>query len=58
MVAALKAQSRYNRGCLSPISDMDFQSLAILAAQGSAGKNWADYEHLLRAVFSCFHERI
>ena len=34
----LEAQSRYNRGCLSPISDMDFQFLAIWAAQGSTEK--------------------
>ena len=27
-------QSRYNRGCLSPISNMDFQFWAIWAAQG------------------------
>ena len=31
----LEPQSRYNRGCLSPISDMDFQFRAIWAAQGS-----------------------
>ena len=45
-------QSRYNKECLSPISDMDFQFLAIWAAQGSTEKKWADYEQLLRVVFS------
>ena len=34
----LKTQSRYNRGCLSPISYMVFQ----WAAQGSSGKKWVD----------------
>ena len=33
-----ESRSRYNRGCLSPISDMDFQFLAIWAAQGSTFK--------------------
>ena len=38
-----------NRGCLRPISDMDFQFLAIWAAQGSKGKKsifelWATFE--------------
>jgi hypothetical protein len=28
------SQRRYNKGCLSPISDMDFQFLAMWAAQG------------------------
>jgi hypothetical protein len=49
-------QSRYNRGCLRPILDMEFQFLAIWAAQGiSEKKIWADYEQLLGAVFPCFH---
>ena len=35
---------------------MDFQFLAILAAQASKGKNpIMNYEQLLRLVFSCFH---
>ena len=34
----MELQIRYNRGCLSPISDMDFQFWAIWAAQGSKGK--------------------
>ena len=42
-----KSQSRYNRGCLSPIFDMDFQ--AVLK------KKWVNFEQLLRAGFSCFH---
>ena len=33
----IELQSRYNRECLSPISNMDFQFL--VAAQGSKGKN-------------------
>ena len=49
------AQSRYNRGCFRPIFDMDFQFLAIGAAQGiTEKKNWTDYEQLLRAAVSCF----
>ena len=31
-------QSRYNRGCLGPIYNMDFQFWAIWAARGSKGK--------------------
>ena len=34
----VSSQSKYNRGCLSPISDMDFQFWAIWAAQGSNEK--------------------
>ena len=34
----MELQSRYNRECLSPISNMDFQFLAIGASQGSKGK--------------------
>ena len=30
-----RPQSRYNKGYLSPISDMEFQFLAIWAVQGS-----------------------
>ena len=33
-----KPQSRYNRECLSPISNMDFQFWSIWAAQASKGK--------------------
>ena len=33
-----KSQSRYNRWCLSSISNMDFQFLAIWAVQGSTEK--------------------
>ena len=54
-----RAQSRCNRGCLSPISYMDFQFFAIWAAQGSTEKKvWPDYEQLLRAVFLYFHRQI
>ena len=44
------AQRGYNRGCLGPISDMDFQFLAIWAELKKIG---ADYERL-RAVFHVF----
>ena len=51
-------QSVYNRGCLSAISDMEIKFLATWAARRSTGKKiWADYEQLLRAVFSCFHRQ-
>ena len=33
-----QVQNRYKRGCLSPVSDMNFQFWAIWAAQGSKGK--------------------
>ena len=55
---SFKLQSRYNRGRLSLIFGMDFQFLAIWAAQGSTyvkkEKIWADYEQLLRAFFYVF----
>ena len=39
----VSSQSKYNRGCLSPISDMDFQFWDIWAAQGSTEKKfWAN----------------
>ena len=38
LLEPLPLQSKYNRGCLSPISDMHFQMLAIWAAQGSTKK--------------------
>ena len=54
-----ESRSRYNRGCLSPISDMDFQFLAIWAARSSAEKKLgANYEQHLSAVFSSFHGQI
>ena len=34
-------QSRYNRECLSPISDIDFQ---YLAQSSTKKKNWVDYK--------------
>ena len=35
----IELQSRYNRECFSPISNMDFQFWAIWVAQGSKVKN-------------------
>ena len=50
------SQSRYNKGGLSLISDMNFQSWATWAAQGNKG-NFFCYEllPLLGVIFSCFN---
>ena len=45
-------QSRYNRGCLSLFQKWIFNQFLFRAV---LKKNWADYEQLLRTVFSCFH---
>ena len=49
----IELQSRYNRECLSPISDMDFQFWSIWVAQGSKGKKSSilNYELLLSCFF-------
>ena len=44
-------QSRYNRGCLSPILKWIFNSWPYEQYR----KKMADYEQFLRAFFSCFH---
>ena len=54
-----KLQSRYNRECFIPISNMDFKFWSIWAAQASKGKIFNYGLHtmylLLSSVFSCFH---
>jgi hypothetical protein len=50
LLEPLPLQSEYNRGCLSQNSHMNFQMLAIWAAQAAPKKNCVDYEQFLRAT--------
>ena len=55
----MELQSRYNRECLSPISNMDFQFWVIWVAQGSKEKIfnfelWATFELLFHVFMGEF----
>ena len=48
------AKSLYRSRAGSPFYGTEYEILADFGPVGNTEKNWADYEQLLRAVFSCF----